>query len=69
MIDARRNFSNLFACNNIFQEKFQNLFVNFYPYLGRNYPFYSNHSFYLSNINELINEEGYENVNKNYTDI
>lgn len=23
----------------------------------------------LSNINELINEEGYENVNKNYTDI
>lgn len=35
MIDARRNFSNLFACNNIFQEKFQNLFVNFYPYLGK----------------------------------
>lgn len=34
-----------------------------------NYPFYSSHSFYLSNINELINEEGYENVNKNYTDI
>lgn len=43
MIDARCNFSNLFACNNIRREKFQNLFVNFYPYLGRRDPFYSSH--------------------------
>lgn len=45
-------------------------YVNFFPYFGRNYPFCSSHSFYLSNTNELIND-GYErkrDMNKNYKD-